>query len=139
MKYEDFGLDKTKKSEDKGRLGKYCCLFPNLPPDHNGFYGHSVKHGFSFCFAHFVICFDCVKASLLDKNKHRWGNDDCFKCGNKNVWCLHQTDELDIGAICICKECIEWADEVLTKQSLPKEEIKVSHNNQILLFLNGKA
>lgn len=108
--YASYGLDTVKKTHDEGHVGSsYCpwCLNAN------------VSKGFSMCFSNWCICPSCVWLAHTDsmrKNKDFWNEDyECYKCGKKNVLCfISPTKGITLG---ICVDCIQWAHDVLSKQS----------------------
>jgi ParB/RepB/Spo0J family partition protein len=123
MHYEQFGLDKVKKSTDDGSVGERLCLWCSC----------CVNKGFSLCFSNWVICPKCVATSDEEKNKSRWQkiiDDFCFKCKQPIALGYRQHESFQGGDVHICKDCLKWASDVLNNQNLNTPEMATIKKNQ---------
>lgn len=109
MKYSEYGLDNDKKSKDDDVVaGHLYCPYCNTS---------NLSKGVSLCFSNLAICKTCLATATNIDNAHRWidaKKETCFKC--------HKTEtiafvSLTASEIYLCKNCIDWGKQILSKQT----------------------
>lgn len=104
MRYETYGLDTDKRSQDPPlQPGKCWCLWCN----------RRLERGFSMCFQNWSICKDCVSEALAGEKSWRWDSDAwCLKCLKPNQKAWASSPEI-ATTVHLCEGCVQWAAEAL--------------------------